>query len=84
MGYSPGWKVIARQIRDRDEWTCQDCGEQRQRWGHSLHVHHINGNKLNDALENLISLCAGCHCIRHGKGGDANERRWKEDAVADS
>lgn len=63
--YAAGWKVIARQIRDRDEWTCQDCGEQRTRWGRSLHVHHIDGDKLNNDPGNLISLCAGCHRQRH-------------------
>lgn len=65
--YSSDWKVIARKIRDRDEWTCQDCGEQRQRWGVHLHVHHIDENKLNNDPENLISLCAKCHRQRHGR-----------------
>lgn len=65
--YSPGWKVLARQIRDRDEWTCQGCGERRMRWGHGLHVHHIDGDKLNNDAGNLVSLCAGCHCHAHQK-----------------
>ena len=65
--YAAGWKVIARRIRDRDGWTCQDCGEQRKRWGHSLHVHHIDGNKLNNDPANLVALCAGCHRTRHSK-----------------
>lgn len=65
--YAAGWKVIARKIRDRDEWTCRSCGEQRKRWGHYLHVHHIDGNKLNNDPANLISLCAGCHRQAHRK-----------------
>lgn len=66
--YSPDWKMLARQIRARDKWTCQDCGEQRKRWGIYLHVHHIDGNKLNNDPANLISLCAKCHNDRHRAG----------------
>ena len=66
--YSPDWKSLAREIRYRDNWTCQDCGERRSNWGIHLHVHHIDGNKLNNDPANLISLCAKCHRQRHRAG----------------
>ena len=66
--YSPDWKAIARKIRYRDGWTCQDCGEYRSNWGKELHVHHADGNKLNNDWGNLITLCAPCHRDRHRRG----------------
>lgn len=59
--YTSDWKVIARSIRNRDEWRCALCHEQRRHWGKNLHVHHINGDKLNNEPTNLISVCAACH-----------------------
>jgi HNH endonuclease len=64
--YSSDWKRLARQVRQRDKYTCQDCREQRRHWGAYLHVHHIDEDKLNNDLANLISLCAACHRKRHG------------------
>ena len=63
--YAYNWKSICKTIKDRDKWTCQLCGEQRKRWGHNLHVHHINEDKTDNRNENLVSLCAPCHRSVH-------------------
>jgi len=46
-------------IRERDSFTCQECGEVEN--GKSLHVHHIDYNKMNCEENNLITLCEVCH-----------------------
>lgn len=46
-------------IRERDKFTCQECGELEN--GKSLHVHHIDYDKLNCEEINLITLCEICH-----------------------
>lgn len=63
--YSHDWKSICRQIKDRDKWTCQFCSKTKKRWGHSLHVHHIDEDKTNNDFNNLISLCSECHAQSH-------------------
>jgi len=63
--YSSDWKALARKIRTRDKYTCQDCGERRKYWGKYLHVHHVDADKTNNDPGNLISLCDRCYRERH-------------------
>jgi 5-methylcytosine-specific restriction endonuclease McrA len=64
----PGWRHIRDAVRDRDGWRCVDCGADRR--GKKLDVHHIvaaadwsQPGAAND-MENLVSLCPGCHRTR--------------------
>ena len=60
--YPLGWtKTHKEQIRYRDGYTCQICGVPEAECNIKLHVHHIDYDKKNIALENLISLCNVCH-----------------------
>lgn len=67
-------------IYSRDGFHCQRCdelGEIYFSWNAlccDLVVHHINGDRNNHSLENLISLCAGCHLEVHD--GD-----WRNEPV---
>jgi len=45
-------------IRKRDNYTYQNCGKQTKR---KLDVHHIDYDKQNCEINNLISLCRKCH-----------------------
>lgn len=60
--YPPEWnKIFRNQIRYRDEYKCQICGRSRIENGRILCVHHIDYNKKNLNIENLITLCHKCH-----------------------
>jgi len=58
-----------RQIAiDRDENKCQCCGCENGKLNtNKLGVHHIDVNKLNNSLSNLITLCTQCHISLHSK-----------------
>ncbi|MHB8412151.1 MAG: HNH endonuclease [Candidatus Acidiferrales bacterium] len=55
---------LRKQVLERDGWRCQNCGSSE-----NLQVHHIQsrGRLGDDALENLITLCACCHRDVHLK-----------------
>lgn len=52
------WGELRRIIISRDK-VCQDCGAK----GHG--VHHIDTNRGNNAINNLVYLCWPCHFNRH-------------------
>jgi len=56
------YRVLRNQVLKRDGWHCQLCGA-----SNNLHVHHMKSrSKLgDDALRNLITLCARCHEAFH-------------------
>jgi len=45
---------------ERDSYKCTMCG-----FMEGLHVHHKDKNRKNNSLENLQTLCAGCHSRIH-------------------
>ena len=70
--YGPGWNERKkRRVRIRDQARCQNCGmtepECLKEFGRVLDVHHIQPARSfenpgpRNAMENLISLCVGCH-----------------------
>jgi len=58
---------VRNRILERDNWTCQICGQRIGR----LEVHHIIKRKevRVDTDDNLVTLCKKCH----GKEDSANE-----------
>jgi 5-methylcytosine-specific restriction endonuclease McrA len=56
------YNSLRNRVLERDGWRCQNCGSSKD-----LHVHHLEKrSKLgDDALDNLITLCANCHQGQH-------------------
>lgn len=57
--YHPRWRAIAKYVRQRDRYTCLECGARED--GRAHDVHHIDYNKANNRLDNLMTLCVPCH-----------------------
>jgi transposase len=82
--YGEGWSAEKRKkVRERDGFVCVRCGmsqsEHESEHNQNLHVHHltkarnIDDPKERNAVENLVTLCHGCH-NRYEKLADAGLR----------
>jgi hypothetical protein len=54
-------KKLKRAIKDRDNHKCVICGVPEAETIQGLDVHHIDYNKDNHNINNLIALCHSCH-----------------------
>ena len=69
--YGPSWSSARKKARQRDNYTCQQCGITEAEIGQHLYVHHIvafqdfglSRAKEANALSNLITLCHNCHIL---------------------
>ncbi len=72
--YPLGWtNIYKEQIRLRDNYTCQLCGKPEIENCRRLSIHHIDYDKSNLNVNNLLSLCNSCHSKTN-----TNQDYWKE------
>ena len=63
FGYVRNWEMISDAKRELANYTCEVCGYQAEDIfdRRFIHVHHRDGDKLNNRMENLQCLCIHCH-----------------------
>lgn len=70
-------RSLAKKCKARDGWRCQHCG----RFGGRLEAHHvvrIRDGGARFALDNLLTLCRGCHISVHQTETHPMARLWRD------
>ncbi|MET0649775.1 MAG: HNH endonuclease [Pyrinomonadaceae bacterium] len=72
-------KLKLRLLRDGlKEHCCERCG--RSKWRREpipIELHHVNGNRFDNRLENLQLLCPNCHALTDNHAGKGSRRSLK-------
>lgn len=61
--YKGFYQTIKNKIRERDNYTCQLCGQTEEELQYRMSVNHINFNKEDCREENLNCLCKRCNSL---------------------
>ena len=85
--YPKNWNEIARGVKEKAGWKCENCGKQCRRPNepfdthrNTLTVSHQNHNPQDIRPENLKALCAPCH-LRYDAKHHAETRRKKKESI---
>ncbi len=59
--YALEWTRISLEVRRSAGFTCSRCGVTLRHEASLLDVHHVNGDKSDNSMPNLVCLCVSCH-----------------------
>lgn len=60
--YPTNWLAVAELVKNEAGWKCARCNHRHDPdSGHTLTVHHFDGDKANCERWNLMPLCQRCH-----------------------
>lgn len=62
LGVPPRLRQKVR-VLFRDNFRCTCCESQKR-----LHIHHMDENRRNNHVNNLMTLCSECHLFYHRHG----------------
>lgn len=65
------WRRIRKRVFDRDFWRCQQCARPGR-----LEAHHVDHNRANNDMDNLLTLCRDCHINHHRPKRTPDEEEW--------
>lgn len=80
LPYAPSFNEQTKErVRVRDNFKCAICGIPELEYAKHLDIHHINYNKKDTSIMNLICLCNKCHGNLHnGKNKEELEKKiWQ-------
>lgn len=62
--YVANWPSITKRVRQKANWTCEQCGVNLQTAKNLLHCHHKSGVVTDNSPSNLAVLCALDHAAQ--------------------
>jgi hypothetical protein len=63
--YTADWWDISLSYRESRKFLCENCSANFVDHKRLLHVHHMDHDRANNHLSNLMALCVLCHADCH-------------------
>jgi len=59
------WRIARRTALERDHYRCTECGRAERLQVHHLRDKSATGGNWDNSIENLRTVCVGCHLRTH-------------------